>query len=161
MIFADVLKIFLLVAGGMLVLVTHWLLAQALFPGRVARLSRLYSRWGRALALGLVIVLPPVVAGGLLFQRGGGPTKALGFLLVALPVALGLFGSAGLARRVGDGLAAPDEPENPGRRVWRGGWVLVSCALFPFLGWFVWLPLLLVTGAGAALLALRRPPEAA
>jgi hypothetical protein len=69
-----------------------------------------------------------------------------------------LLGSAGLAERLGTGLSSPADEARPWRRTLRGGLVLAGMFLLPFAGWFVLLPLVLVSGFGAlASVRYRRP----
>ncbi len=156
MIMADVLTWFLLICGGLLVFIAHWLGAYALFPTLVEG-SR--ERYGRrpiaATLLGLAVLVPALVA-GLALTKIGHPVLNLAVLLVlTVPLLLALLGSAGLALRVGAGLGSPTDAGQPWRRVLRGGVVLALVFLLPLIGWFVILPWSLVSGLGAALMALR------
>jgi len=154
MIMADVLTWFLIVAGVYLALVCYWLSAFALFPRAVGACRERYARPVVATAAGLA-VLAPVLIGGLaaanaIKQPGPSGAVKVALLLLLLPAFLG---SAGLALRIGSGLAAPRDAAEPWRRVLRGGLALAPTFLVPFLGWFVLLPWVLVSGFGAALLA--------
>ena len=156
MIMADILKIFLLVVGFQLIAVCYWLAAEALWPRWVRASEERYRRTPlRALLLGVVLGTPLVIAGLALVKGGSGPAKGLGFLLVAVPVFLAFLGSAGLARRLGEGLPSPADAARPWRPVLRGGTVLTFLFLLPFLGWFLVLPLALLSGVGTAALAAR------
>jgi hypothetical protein len=80
-----------------------------------------------------------------------------------VPLVLALVGSAGLADKIGAGLASPVDVDQPWRRVLRGGTVLALLFIVPLLGWFAVLPLTLASGLGALFLPLRPPvqPEVA
>ncbi len=164
MIMADVLKIFLLVLGMLIVLVSYWLAAESLFPRLVARAQERYrTRPIRITLLGALLGGPLLAAGLALLQAGGAPVKAAGFLLASAALLSGLLGSAGLCRRIGEGLPSPADAAQPWRRVLRGGAVLALTFLLPFAGWFLVLPLALASGFGAALGAawdLRREARA-
>ncbi len=160
MIMADVLKIFLLVVGMLIVLVSYWLAAESLFPRLVAQARERYRESPILVTLLGALVGGPLLAAGLaLLRAGNAPLKAAGFLLAAAAVLGGLLGSAGLCRRIGEGLPSPADAAQPWRRVVRGGAVLALTFLLPFAGWFLVLPVTLLSGFGAALTAawgLRR-----
>ena len=63
MIMADVLKIFLIIVGLLVVYVSYWLLAQALFPRMVERASQLYSKPVKISLIGLIAAPLPVLPG--------------------------------------------------------------------------------------------------
>jgi hypothetical protein len=154
MIMADILKIFLLVVGLLTVYVSYWLAAQALFPERVERMRHRYAQPIKITLVGLVAALPPVALGLILSQQPNPVLKILGITLMVIPALLGLVGSAGLALRIGAGLASPLDEQQPWRRVLRGGILLSLTFLLPIVGWVV-LPIwALVSGLGAFILSL-------
>ena len=154
MIMADVLTYFLLIVGTMLVFVSFWLAAEALFPELVVRARAQYNRPVRITFIGLALVVPVVVVVALCFQVRNPLFQLLGITCIAVPGVLGLLGSSGLSQRVGIGLPSLADDRQPWRRVLRGGIVLVLTFLLPFVGWFFLLPLTLISGFGAAVLAL-------
>ena len=161
MIMADVLKIVFLILGTQIILVCHWLAAEALFPNLVERASRQYgSHWFKATLLGLVAVAPLLAVG---FGLGALPhpvAKAISVVVLSVPALLGLAGSAGFCRRLGAGMPSVIDEQQPWRRMLRGGVVLVFLFLLPVIGWFIVLPWALVSGLGALLLSLRRKESA-
>ncbi len=165
MIMADVLKIFLLVLGMLLVLISYWLAAESLFPRLVARAQDRYrTHTVRVTLLGALIGAPLVTLGLTLLQGGNAPAKAAGFLLTSATVLGALLGSAGLCRRIGAGLPSQKDAAQPWRQVSRGAVVLALMFLLPFAGWFLVLPLALMSGLGAALAAgygMRKESRAA
>jgi hypothetical protein len=82
----------------------------------------------------------------------------LGRALLVILILPALFGSSGLALRVGAGLSSPADGDQPWRRTLRGGVVLGGTFLLPFAGWFVVLPVALVSGFGVAASVLYRRP---
>ncbi len=147
MIMADVLKIFLLVLGMLIVIVSYWLAAESLFPRWVARSQERFRAHPIRIALVGALVGGPLLAVGLaLLRAGSAPIKGLGFVLASAAVLGGLLGSAGLCRRIGEGLPSPADGAQPWRRVLRGGVVLALTFLLPFAGWFLVLPLALLSG---------------
>src|SRR5690242_8596987 len=121
MIMADILKILLIVLGILLIYVSYWLLAEALFPETVECASRQYAKPFRITAIGLGAAISPVIFGLILSNLPNPLLKLLGITLVVLPALLGLVGSAGLTLRIGTGLRSPLDEAQPWRRVLRGG----------------------------------------
>ena len=149
MIMADVLKIFLLVVGAMLMTVAYALAAYALFP-------RAVNRWNAALrrrpvlsfVVGFVLSTPLVLIGGKMF---GGGAHVPGLLILGIPTFFGLLGSAALSLEIGRGLT--NGSEQPWRAVARGSMVLVFALLLPFFGWLILIPIVLAQGIGVQVLA--------
>ena len=150
---ADTLTYFLLIVGMMMVIVSFWLAAEALFPGMVVRAREQYNRPVRTTLIGLALVLPVLLVVTICFRVKNPVFQLLGVTCIALPVVLGLLGSSGLSQRVGLGLPSVVDEHQPWRRVLRGGIVLVLTFLLPFVGWFFLLPLVLISGLGAAVLS--------
>src|SRR5262245_34263148 len=121
MIMADILKILLIILGILIVYVSYWLLAEALFPNLVDHASRQYCRPLRITLIGIAVALVPVVLGLVLANVPNPLLKLLGITLVVVPAMLGLAGSAGLTLRIGAGLPSPVDQAQPWRRVLRGG----------------------------------------
>jgi hypothetical protein len=156
MIMADVLKIVFLVVGTLIVLVSYWLAAAALFPRTVARARVAYSeRPVRATLIGAAVGGPSVLIGLALLNAPNGAAKLLGAAIVSTQILLGLLGSAGLGERIGAGLPSAGDAGRPWRAVLRGGTVLSLTFLLPIIGWFGVLPWALTSGVGAALMAMR------
>jgi len=152
---ADVLKIFLIIVGILIVYVSYWLLAHALFPRLVERASQLYRQPVKLSLVGLIAAPVPVLLGFLLSKMPNPLLKITGLTLIVVPAMLGLVGSAGLTLRIGSGLPSPTDESQPWRRVLRGGVLLAFSYLLPFVGWFV-LPIwTLVSGFGAFILCIR------
>src|SRR6266550_2364484 len=137
MIMADILKIVFIILGILIVYVSYWLLAEALFPRLVESAGRHYGRPVRITFLGLAAALPPVVLGIALSKTPNPLLKFTGVTLLILPGLLGLMGSAGLTFRIGQGLPAPTDTAQPWKRVLRGGIVLAFSFLLPVVGWII------------------------
>lgn len=155
---ADVLKIVLLILATMLVFQAHWIASFALFPKQVERCRELYARPFILTLIGLIAIGPLILAGVFLAKKGGNnPAVQLSALvLFGVPVFLALFGSAGLATRIGAGMSSDTDDAAPWRRTMRGGAILTVCYLLPFAGWFFLTGWTLISGAGAALIVLFR-----
>lgn len=154
MIMADVLKIFLIVVGLLIVAIAYWLAAEALFPKVVRRAQTRYAQPVRASLLGALVGAPLIFGGIAVLSTGNPVAQATGFTILTVTGSLALVGSAGLARRIGLGLPSVRDDAQPFRPVLRGGIVLSLLFLAPFGGWFGILPLVLTSGLGAAILGL-------
>ena len=156
MIMADVLKFVFLIVGLLMVFVAYWLAAEALFPALVERARQQYQGHGwRITLVGLAAAVPLVALGFIVGQLAHPAAKMLGVALGSMPVLVGLVGSAGLSRRIGEGLVSRLDEQQPWRRVLRGSIVLALTFLLPVVGWFIVLPWTLISGFGAALLSCR------
>jgi hypothetical protein len=156
---ADVLKILLLILGGYLIFISHWLISHALFPTAVKRARELYSHPVRLTLIGLAAAIPFAILGFALSKAGKGAfIQLLVFTTISVPMLFGLFGSAGLAFRIGDGLpGSEDQPE--WRGTLKGALLLPLLYLLPFVGWFVISGWTLVSGLGATILILFMKPD--
>ena len=159
---ADVFTFLFVILGFVIAFVSYWLLAAGLFPQMVERSSeRLGKRPLLSLVLGVITLGPLLAIGGGLSSKGpNGVLKLAGAAIALLPMLAALFGSAGLALRVGAGLRSGRDEADPWRRVLRGGVVLGLSFVLPFVGWFVVLPYTFLAGFGAFLLSLRSPRPA-
>ncbi len=144
---------FVTVVGALvLALTAWWLLVRALAPGFVARAR---DRWSRRPVLTPLLgavtggFATLVVAG--LFAVGHPAATFLGAVASTGLLAFALAGTAGLAERIGEGLASPTDAGREWIRCLKGGAVLELCFLLPILGWLVVLPLAVYGGFGAAL----------
>ena len=164
MIMADVLKIVFLIVGTLIVIVSYWLAATALFPQAVSQARTHYERHPvRISLLGAVAGVPLFLLGVALVAAGPTPAAKIGGGAIAsLLVLMALFGSAGLCQRIGLGLPAPLDEFQPWRRVYRGGTVLALTFVLPIVGWFAIFLWTLISGFGAALAVLwsaRQRPQ--
>ncbi len=149
--------------GLYLMFQSYWLAATALFPRHVEACQQRYKRPVIATLVGLLVGLPIIVVCiGISSKVPNQGAKIIAILPVAVPVILGLAGSAGLARRIGGGLQAPVDANQPWRQVMRGGTVLWLTFLLPFIGWVALPILVLFSGLGASVLSLfsRQTPPA-
>ncbi len=162
MIMADVFQILFIILGLLITIVCYWLFFEAFTPRLVSRARHEYEQHPvKLLFRGLLWGVPTLLLGIALVSAQPPPAKIAGFAILLSLVLLGLLGSAGLSRHIGQRLSSPIDTEQPWRRVLRGGTVLSITFVLPFLGWFMILPLTLVSGVGAAVTALRRGGTAA
>jgi len=158
---ADVFTFVFIILGFIIVYVGYWLLAAGLFPQLVTRCSDTLGRTPiKCTLLGAVTLVPLVAVGFFISNKApNGVGKALGLAIVLFAALVALFGSAGLALRVGQGLKSIRDEEDPWRRVLRGGIVLALTFVMPFLGTFLVMPLAFISGFGAFLFAcFKRHP---
>lgn len=155
---ADVFTVVLSICGVLTVFVGVWLLNAGLFPERTARCAEALGVTPlKSLVVGVVALVPVLVAGIALGRyASNAPLKILSVLIFVFALLGALSGTAGLALRIGQGLGSARDEKEPWRRVLRGGVVLAIS-----YGTIVLIPLTLVPGFGAFLLALLRRPGSA
>ncbi|MGC6426432.1 MAG: hypothetical protein ACON5H_05475 [Akkermansiaceae bacterium] len=153
---ADVLMGTLIILGFYVSMLSYWLIAYALAPKLVSgsRTSFENTPWKNIL-VGLLVGTPIAIAGFLLFAIPNPAFKILGFAVILLPLLMGLFGSAGLCEKIGQGLSMSHDEGQDWLRVRRGGIVLGLTFIFPLLGWFLVMPVVLISGIGALFLSWR------
>ncbi len=157
MLMADVFSIALSVVGLFLALQGLWLGVRALAPVAFeAAHDELRARRLPAFLVGLVVTALTLVL-AVALSKAGGPGQAFALLVLGGWLMVASLGVSALATVVGERLPSPVDARRPWRRTVRGGLVLELAFLFPLVGWFVLLPLSLITGVGAALRTLRRP----
>ena len=151
---ADISAIFfiLLILGvAFPAMLTAWWL---LFPSVVTRAQlRVEKTLARTFWMGLVIVIALAIPILILVALPFGPAKFLGWILLAVSLALSSIGSAGVAAHFANRLARQSNVSALGAFV-RGAVLLELAVFFPVIGWlFLW-PLLLITALGATAFAL-------
>ena len=154
--YGTVLSILFVHLGFYAAFIAYWMLAGGVASQWVARSREQYGRPIRATLVGFIGILIPLFAGITLAKSGKAPIVAAGIGIFMLLILIGLFGSAGLADRIGSGLKSERDGQEPWRRIRRGGMVLGFTFVAPILGWFIVLPWTLVSGFGAFLLAWPR-----
>ena len=155
MIMADVLKIALIIVGFLLCYIVYWLASAALFPAVVERAKQQYdTRPVRATLIGIGLALPFIAVSIGIGKVAHPVAKMVGVALIGIPVLYGLLGSAGLALRIGAGLKSSIDDTQPWRRILRGSVVLSLTFLLPVIGWFIIMPWALISGLGAAVVAM-------
>ncbi len=154
---ADISTVFgiLLTLGivfpGML---TAWWL---LFPATVerARLRLDRSPW-LCFFVGGVITAIVATPATILFVIPNGAAKFIGWVLVFVVLTVASLGAAGIAAKMGDRLARRSDGLTPAGAFVRGAVALELAAAFPIIGWFIVIPLAIVTSTGATAFALLR-----
>jgi len=143
------------------VFLSHWLVAGSLFPEYVEKCRAQYGRPVITTLVGLLVTILPIFVGLGITKVFPPALQWIGLLLVAMPILAGLFGTAGLALRVGQGMPSPIDAAQPWRRLLRGGTALALTFLLPLIGQLIVMPLILASGAGASVLTwLAKKPKA-
>ncbi len=153
---ADVFTVLFVILGFLIVFVGYWLMAAGLFPRFVERCSnQIGGAPVKTVLIGL-ITLGPLVGIGLAIssKAPNAAGKVAGLAIALLALLAGLFGSSGLAQRIGTGLATARDEQEPWRRNLRGGIVLALTFVLPFIGTFVVLPFALIAGFGAFIIGV-------
>lgn len=151
MIMADVFKILFLILGMLICTVSHWLLFAALFPRAVGKMQfAIQTHPYRVFMTGALVGVPLTLLSLALASQGAGPLKMLGVACLLSITAAALFGSTALVRQVGLGLYNGQQATHNGGLVLRGGAVVSIACVFPGVGWFLLIPLVLIAGFGAA-----------
>ncbi len=158
---ADVFTFLFVILGFLIVYVGYWLMAYGLFPAQTERCAEQISRAPVKTTLIGAVTLVPLITIGILISSKAPNTlaKLLGIGLALVGLLIALFGAAGLALRIGQGLKSERDEAEPWRRVLRGGIVLGLTFVMPFLGTFVLMPFAFLAGFGAII--LTRPRRAA
>jgi hypothetical protein len=157
MIMADVLLWTLVLLASYLIIVCYWLLATSLFPEHTGRCrDRYVNSPVKATVTGILTFVPLLVLSIAVGKVPHPAVRVVALVLGLVAIVIALFGSAGLARRVGEGLVSHRDTREPWRRIWRGGLVLAFTFYLPFVGWFLMLPWTLISGFGAFVLSIPR-----
>jgi hypothetical protein len=159
---ADVFTFLFVILGFIIVYVAYWLMAAGLFPQLVERCAaRIGSGPLKTAFVGAITLVPSVAIGIAISSKAPNAVgKIVGIGVALLAMLAALFGSAGLALKVGRGLKSARDAQEPWRVVMRGGIVLALTFVMPFLGTFVLMPFTFIIGAGAFVLSCLPTREA-
>jgi hypothetical protein len=157
MLMADTMAIFFVILGLLLAFPGLWVLCRGLWPRGVAKAAAVCGKglikpFLAGLPLTVVMLFIAAVLGN--FGPAG---KIAAVAMVCLYLMIANCGVAGLVTVVGERLAEPSgnfDSQPPWRATLRGSIVLGLASLWPILGWFVILPVAMITGCGANLLSL-------
>ena len=152
---ADISAIFfllLIISIAFPAMLAAWWL---LFPNLITRAqTRVEKTLARAFWLGFVLLIVVGIPIIILMAMPFGLAKFLGWILLAVSLALSSIGSAGIAAHLGERMKHAGNNYTPLSAFIRGAVALELAAFFPIIGWlFVW-PLMLITAFGATGFAL-------
>jgi hypothetical protein len=152
---ADVYAVFgtLLALGiafpGMLA--AYWLL----FPTQVETAGqRLTKKPGKTFLVGLAAAIAVAIPITLLFVIGMPFTNFLGALCLVIILAIAAIGAAGIVLKMAGRLEDIIGAEKPMRNFIGGAVALELAVIFPIIGWFLIIPVTLITSLGAAVWSL-------
>ena len=159
--------IFMVLFGGA-GLISIFVVTSVLLPAFLQRArATLENSPGRSLLLGLINFLCVGVLDVLLLWLAqltksimivSGLLVILGGLVTSIMALVAFLGLASLADMLGHHIG---EPRNEFLAVLSGGALLVLAGITPFIGWFAFTPLVVLTALGAAIQAIwHRPPKA-
>ena len=144
--------ILLIISIAFPAMLTAWWL---LFPSMITRAqARVEKTLAHTFWLGfvtLIVVTIPIIV---LMAMPFGPAKFLGWILLAISLALSSIGSAGIAAHLGEQMKRASNGFTPLGGFIRGAVILELAAFFPIVGWFFLWPLALITALGATTFAL-------
>ncbi len=154
MLMSDVLMWVAIASGFIVGLPALWMLSRGLWPESFEkRCAAARHGMGMSFILGL---LPAIVFGFLIAVMAKRLGPVPGLIISGALIVWGLMGVVGIASLIGERLWPAGEPWKQTRN---GGLVVICCALIPVVGWFLFLPLIAVTGMGVNVrcLFMRRP----
>ncbi len=154
----QVFETILIITGLVVTLVALFIVLSLLVSG-VANRTRtaVLEHPVRSFLIGLLNFLCSTAVAGLLAQLGGwwvSVFEMLAFLLLGWLVVLALVGTTGIVSLLRERMGSGGQSQVRGTMF--ASLLLVLAMLVPFVGWFVFTPIVLLTGLGAALFTLFR-----
>jgi hypothetical protein len=151
---ADISAIFfilLIIGVAFPAMLTAWWL---LFPSVVTRAqTRIEKTPWAVFWMGLIVLVAVTIPIIILLALPFGPAKFVGWILLAISLALSSIGSAGIAAHLGASLTRQSNISALSGFV-RGSVILELAAFFPMLGWFFIWPIMLIMAFGGTGFAL-------
>lgn len=151
---ADVYTVTFILIGILISLPGLLVALNLLLPTATQRVqTRLTQTPGRCFWFGI-----PVTAAFLLWiaitaNIPFGPIRATAWIVGFIGMGMGSIGGAGLSRLLADRLAPLSNPNSELTHLVRGAVVYEMACLVPFVGWFLFIPLMGITLMGAATFA--------
>ena len=157
----EILGIILLIPFGGITIIALFSALILLFPTPIEKTRQnIENSLGRSLLLGLVNFIFFALIAALLISVAENSGNLLGalFYLLAGIILLGLIifsllGLTAFANLFGERMGVGKSPFESNLR---GGALLLLAGLAPYIGWFIFTPLILWTGFGAAISAILR-----
>ena len=152
---ADVYTVLFIVIG-ILISVPALLVALNLLMPQVTERAerRLGQSPGKSFAVGLPVTAVILFWSLANFESNVGLLQTSAFIILFLGMALGCIGGAGMARLLGQRIAPLSDTHSHIHFLLRGAIVYELAALVPFVGWFVFAPIVGIMAVGAAVLAV-------
>ncbi len=151
---ADVYTVTLIIIGLLISLPALLVGLNLLMPGVTIRAQvRLRETPGKSFGLGAVLTAVFLLIILVTFQIPG-PGQAFGVGFAVAAMGLGTLGAAGMARLLGERIRPLVKPNSDMMNLLRGAVVYELACLVPFVGWFIFAPLVGMMVLGAAVFAL-------
>lgn len=154
----QVFETILIIAGLVVTLVALFIVLSLLISGMANRTRKVIVEHPvRSFLIGLLNFLCSAAVTGLLAQLGGwwvSVFQMIAFLILGWLVVLALVGTTGIVSLLRERMGSGGQSHMRGTML--ASLLLVLAMLVPFVGWFVFTPIVLLTGLGAALFTLFR-----
>lgn len=151
---ADVYTVTFIMIGILITVPALLVGLNLLMPGTTIRAQvRLRETPGKSFWLGVVLTAVFLIL-ILITAQIPGPGQAFAFGLAVIGMGLGSLGAAGMARLLGERIRPLSKPNSDMMNILRGAIVYELACLVPFVGWFIFAPLVGITVLGAAVFAL-------
>lgn len=152
---ADVYTVTFSLIGILITLPGLLVLLNLVIPKVTERVqTRLVQTPGRSFVLGVAVTAALLLWIAITSQINFGPIQATAFIAAVLGMGIGTIGAAGMARLLGQRLAAVAGPSSELTSLLRGAVVYELACLFPIVGWFLFAPIVGVMLVGAAVFGL-------
>jgi hypothetical protein len=150
----DALTVVSLIVGTCLALWAMIIGMAMLFTRRAGQAAAHLERSpAGALLIGAVLTFAVAAANVVLQQAPNGLVRLLGWSLIYGALSISLVGASGLAILVGGRIQRMDGRMSAFSGLMRGAAFIVIAGLLPLLGWFLFIPLILMFSLGAGLQA--------
>lgn len=152
---ADVYTVTFIIIG-ILISVPALLVALNLLMPKVTRraYTRLEQTPVKSFFLGLPVTAFIILYSLTMFQANIGVLQTSAFIMAFLGMGIGAIGGAGTARLLGLRLTPYVNPSSKLTNLVRGAIVYELACLVPFVGWFLFIPIVGITAIGSAVFAL-------
>lgn len=152
---ADVYTVTFLVIGLLISYPALLVALNLLLPNVTGRAAEKVSDGPfKTFAIGAVITAGLALLILVTAEAGAGPVRALAWLCGLCGLGLIVIGSAGMSRLLGQRLALWSDPVSRLKNLLRGAVVYELAGIMPVVGWFLFLPLMVILSIGAAVAAL-------
>ncbi|NKQ37278.1 MAG: hypothetical protein HF973_16885 [Chloroflexi bacterium] len=152
---ADVYTVLFIVIGILISVPALLVALNLLMPQVTERAARRLDKSpGKSFAVGLPVTAVLLFWSLANFESNVGLLQTSAFIILFLWMALGAIGGAGVSRLLGRRIAPLSDNHSDIHFLLRGAIVYELAALVPFVGWFIFAPIVGIMAVGAAVLAV-------
>jgi len=152
---ADVYTVLFIVIGILISVPALLVALNLLMPQVTERVERRLDKSpGKSFAVGLPVTAVLLFWSLANFESNAGLLQTSAFIIFFLGMALGSIGGAGMARLLGRRIAPLSDNHSDIHFLLRGAIVYELAALVPFVGWFIFAPIVGIMAVGAAVLSM-------